>query len=125
MPAGEEQNVSLNRTHAIYNPIGAGTDLLRGFASRTTVAKQIPSWAFGADIGAPASFILAIVPFNKIRIYLGHGAKSGEFARSARTLQRTREHLFELQPFKTVRQSPGDLLSVRGEWEIGKSGVLA
>src|SRR5580765_4949525 len=41
MPAGEKQDVSLNRTHAIDNPVGAGTDLLRRLASGAAVAEQV------------------------------------------------------------------------------------
>ena len=108
MPAGEKQDVALYGTGPIYNSVGAGTDLLRRFASGAAIAEQVPAWTLGADIGAAASFILAIIPLDQIGIDFGHAAKSGQFASPARALQWTRKYLCESQPLKTLRQSPRD-----------------
>ena len=102
MSTGEKQDVALYCAGPVYNSIGASADLPRRFSSGAAVAKQIPAWAFGADLGATASFILAIIPLDEIGVDLCDCAKSGQFTSPVRPLQWACEHLFESQPFEDV-----------------------
>src|SRR5215472_14168055 len=100
MPAGEKENVAINRTHPLYYSIGTDLDLLRCFASGTTVAKQVPFRTLGADVGAAAPFIFSVIPFDQIPIDLGHCTKPRQFARLACPFERTGVHLCKGEPFK-------------------------
>src|SRR5262249_4527959 len=92
MPTRKQQNVALKVANPVHDAIGPGTDLIRCFSSRTTVAKQLPARTLLVDLPGTTPLVLAIIPFYQIAVGLRFNSESGQLAGSDRALQRTREH---------------------------------
>src|SRR4051794_38368284 len=57
MSAGKEQHIPVNSPHALNDAIGPRADLLRRFAPRRTIAKQIPARILEMDVGAGSAVV--------------------------------------------------------------------
>ena len=84
MPAGKEQHVPRDGPHSAHNVIGPGTNLYRGFSSRTTIPEQLPVGALGVNINSAATLVITVIPFQQVAIYLGNVPKASQFACSGR-----------------------------------------
>src|SRR5690242_16104891 len=71
MAAGKHDREGFGRAQAGDDPVGARADVGGLLAVRAAVAEQEPAWALGQDFAGLAAFVVAVVPFNKIRINLG------------------------------------------------------
>ena len=87
VPTGKEQNVPGDFPHSAYDAVRARADLLGCLASRATVREQVPPRALRPNVDTTAAFILAIIPLDEVRIYIGDGAKPSQFASLARPLE--------------------------------------
>src|SRR5262249_34396884 len=67
--AGKEQKISLHSSNATYYAVGSRCDLLRRFASGAAVAEELPVRPLGMNFGTTASFVNAVVPFQKVRVH--------------------------------------------------------
>ena len=67
----EEENVPGTTADSIDQAVGARSDVGHGFAVRATVIEQIPRRAFGANLGRPSTFVLAVIPLDQICIDRG------------------------------------------------------
>src|ERR1700739_1588793 len=101
MPAQKQQNVAREVANAVHDAIGPGTDLIRCFSSRTTVAKQLPARTLLVDLLGTTPLVLAIVPFYQIAIGLRFTSEPGQLAGSDRTLQGAGEHFRESEPLQS------------------------
>src|SRR5207237_10742068 len=79
--AREEQRVALDAPHPPYGAIGPRPDLVRRLPSRAAVAEQLPVRTLAVDVGAGATFIRAVVPFDEIRLEFRPGAETGQLTR--------------------------------------------
>jgi hypothetical protein len=61
--------------------VSARGDLVRRFSTRAAVGEEIPIRAFDLDLGGPAAFVVAVVPFEQIAIDFGDSAEAGQVAR--------------------------------------------
>jgi hypothetical protein len=87
MPAGEEQDVALDRADLAQDTIGSRTDLSWRFTPWATITKELPLGTLGVDfIGAPA-LIITVVPFEQVRFNLGNLSKTSQLASPGYTLQ--------------------------------------
>src|SRR5215471_6043897 len=92
MPARKQQNVAPDIANPVHDAIGPGTDLIRCFSSRTTIAKQLPARTLLMDLLGTTTLALAIIPFYQIVVGLRVISEPCQLARSDRALQRTGEH---------------------------------
>src|SRR6516162_2496396 len=99
MVAGKQQHVSLDRAEPAHSAVSPGGDLGRRFPARAAVAEQVPVGALSADLGRPASLVLAVIPFQEIAIDFGDAPKAGQLACPAGALQGTGKDLGERQSF--------------------------
>src|SRR5213076_127584 len=76
--AREEQGVPVDCPNPAYHPVGPRSDLVRRLPSRAAVAEQPPVGALGADVGAGATFIRAVVPFEEMRLDFRRGAEASQ-----------------------------------------------
>src|SRR5437867_8467606 len=81
MPAREEQDVSPRFPHAAHHAVGPGADLVWRLAARAAVAEELPVGTLGVNLGAGASLILPVVPFDQILVDLGSRPESSQLAR--------------------------------------------
>ena len=95
MPTRKQQNVASKVANPVGDAIGPGTDLIRCFSSRTTVAKQLPARTLLVDLLGTTPLVLAIIPFYQIAVGLRFISESGQLTGSDRALQRTGEHSCE------------------------------
>src|SRR5215475_5236603 len=101
MPTRKQQNVAPETANPTHDAIGPGTDLIRRFSSRTTVAKQLPTRTLLLDLLGTTPLVLAIIPFYEIVVGLCFTAEPGQFASSDRALQWTGEHLYESESLQS------------------------
>src|SRR5207247_939272 len=95
MCARKQKHVALHRTRSSDHAIGAGRHVGRRFASGTSVEEQLPIGTLSMDLGTRASFVLAIVPFDEIRVDFGVCSKTGETGAADCPLQRAGENTSE------------------------------
>jgi hypothetical protein len=123
--ARKNQNIPLDRAHALDHTIGSCTNLARRFPSWTAIAEDLPAGALAVDLRRPETLVLAIVPFHQIVVDFGLGAKAGQFAGPGRALQRTSEHASELMSSEFFPDLMCVALALVSEREIGHSCMLA
>jgi hypothetical protein len=109
----------------LHHAIRTLTYLRRRFATGAAVSEQLPVWTFSQDLGRAQPLIFAIVPFHKIGIGFRNGCEPRQFAGSHRTLQRAGKYLCDLQAFQPFPKAPRMAFTVRGQGQVGKTGVLA
>src|SRR5271165_811201 len=80
MPVRKNQHVAFDRAHPAHDAIGASADLFRRFSSGAAVAELLPVRALRTNLGRTAALVLAVVPFDKVRVDFGGGPKAGQFA---------------------------------------------
>src|SRR6266404_6728648 len=124
MGARKHQDVTLDGPYTIDDTVGARAHLVRGLASGTAVAEQIPIRALLQDLDSAAAFILAIVPFDQIRIGFGLLADTSQLASPDGALQRAGEDLCKAQPAQPRPERPGIGFAALGQRQIGSPGML-
>src|SRR5262249_21432895 len=122
--ARKEQHVAWYRADATDHAISPRSDLLGRLPSRTAVPEQLPIWMFRVDVNRAQAFVFAIVPFQKVSVHYGCGAKSGELASASCSLQGARKHLGERDSLQPVFKPAGNLLAVFRKRKIGPSRML-
>jgi hypothetical protein len=125
VPTGKEQNVPGDFPHSAYDAVRARADLLGCVASRATVREQVPPRALRPNVDTTAAFILAIIPLDEVRIYIGDGAKPSQFTSLARPLEWASEHSYESQSFETLSESSRRMFATLSEGEVREPSVLA
>jgi hypothetical protein len=96
MAAGKHDRLVIRCAKAPDDAIGAGADLGRLLAVRAPVAEQEPAGSLAEDFAGLAPLVVAVVPFEQVRIGLGGVAESGECAGAGCTLKGTGENPIEL-----------------------------
>src|SRR5439155_25823917 len=120
----EEQHVPSDCPHPAYHPVGPRSDLVRRLPSRTAVAEQLPVGALGANVGARATLVRAVVPFQEVGLDFRRRAEASQLARSDRPLQGAREHRGERQSLEPLSEPDGLGFALRGQRQVGRSRVL-
>src|SRR5579864_2641299 len=125
MAARKHDRRGLGRAQAGDDPIGAGAYVGRLLAIRAAVAEQEPAGALGHDFAGLAAFVVAVVPFEKVRIDLGPRAESSKLAGAPGARERAREHPVERCALKALPQAPRPALAFRAQRNVGAAGVPA
>jgi hypothetical protein len=125
MPTCEKQYIARDRSYPAYDSVCAGTDFFRSFAAGAAVTEKVPVGALRSNLCSAPPFVLAIVPFDKVRIHFGHRAKTRELTRPPGALQRTGVHLCQSDPLETFPQSPGSTFPALRKGNISETGMLA
>src|ERR1700739_1955728 len=108
MPAQKQQNVARDVANAVHDAIGPGTDLIRCFSSRTTVAKQLPARTLFVALLCATSLILTVLPFHQIAVALCFASEACQLASPHRPPQRAREPFCE----RDTVQAPAQTLCI-------------
>src|SRR5262249_41123655 len=124
MPARKQQDVPPDVANPVHDAIGAGTDLIRRFSSRTTVAKQLPARTLLLDVIGTTPLVLAIIPFYQIAVGLRFTSEPGQLAGSDRALQRTGEHFCESEPLQSPAQTLRIHFAPSSERQISEASML-
>src|SRR5690242_5329145 len=125
MAAGKHDRGGFGRAQAGDDPVRAGANVGGLLAVRAAVVEQEPAGALGQDLAGLAAFVVAVAPFNKIRIDLGGVAEPGEVAGAPRALERAREDPVERLALEALPQAPRLALAFLAERNIGAAGVPA
>ena len=67
----KECNISIQCAQVNDEPVGTVANLCRRFAVRTTIPKHVPVRPHFSDVHGALPFIIAIIPFRKVRFYFG------------------------------------------------------
>jgi hypothetical protein len=67
-PLEKKQHNRPNRAHTVYFSARPRGDLMWHLTARAAIAEQIPIRAFRVDLNAAPTFVLTVVPFEKIPI---------------------------------------------------------
>jgi len=86
-------------------------------AVRTAVNKDVLFRTSCVNIGGCEALIVAAIPFPKIRIH-PRGVKSGQFACAVATLDRTGEHMVELDTLQPRAEARRAIFTVFGKLQI-------
>src|SRR5271166_4655615 len=70
MSARKQEHISIHCTHPIYDAVRTGADLIGRLTSGAAIPKQFPVGPLGMDVSAGETFVLAVIPFEKIMIDL-------------------------------------------------------
>src|SRR5882724_5599518 len=124
MGARKHQDVALDGAYTIDNTVGSRAHLVRGLPSGAAVPEQIPIRALLQDLDRAPAFILAIVPFDQIRIGFGLLAETSQLASPDGALQRAGEDLCKAQPAQPRPERPGIGFAALGQRQIGSPGML-
>src|SRR5271155_1527176 len=111
MPAGEDQDVALERPKPRHDPIGPLGDLRDRLAAGTPVAEEFPVGALSMDFRECPPLVMTVVPLEQVRVERRRAGKAGELTGSQRSLQRTREHLIEPQAVESGTKRAGLFLT--------------
>ena len=124
MPAGKHDRLIIRRAQAANDAIGAGADLGWLLTVRAPVAEQKPAGSVGEDFAALAPLVVAVVPFEQVRIKLGGVAKPSQRAGASRTLKGTGENPIKLEPLKALVEPSGFAFALFRQRNIRASGML-
>src|SRR5258706_9297993 len=102
MGTGKQQHVTPHFADALHDSSNPLRNFPGRLAVRTAVTEKQPTWTLGKDVCRPAALIRAIVPFDKIGIDGGGGAKAGQLARPDRTAQWARIYRLERYPTQAL-----------------------
>src|SRR5271157_3559279 len=125
MPAREKQYVSLDASNPVNDLVGSCTYFPWRFPAGTAITEQLPIRSAGMDFRTAETFILAVVPFQQVRVYLRGGAKPCQFTSPSRALQGTAKHFVERQTFQTFPELRCISFAALGQRKIGPSSMLA
>src|SRR4029453_8761605 len=125
MPAGEEYHISRNHAHAAYHAIGPRRGFSWRFPSRSAVAEQFPVGALGADLGSAAPLILAIVPFDQIRVDFSYISKASQLTSAPSPLQWAGKDFGKSQSMQPFLEPARIALATLRERQVCKSCMLA
>jgi hypothetical protein len=115
VPAGKEQDVSVDGSHSAHEAVGPDTNLFRGFPSRTPVAEQLPVGAPGVDVSGAEALVITVIPFEQAAIHLRHAPEARQFARPGGATQWTGEDLGEGQTAQPLHKATGIAFAALGE----------
>jgi hypothetical protein len=118
MAAGEQQHIAINGAQAANDPVRPGPNLPYGFAPRTSVAKELPPGALLEDLGSRQAVVIAVIPFDKVRVSLRRGAESGQVTRAPGPLQGAGKNMREGPAAKMLAEAAGLVLAAFGERDI-------
>src|SRR3984885_2189318 len=125
MAAGKHDRLVINRAKAANHAISARADIGWLLAVWAPVAEQEPAGPVGEDFAALAPLVIAVVPFEQVRIKLGGVAEPSECAGASRTLKGTGENPVKLKSLKALVEPPGLPFALFGQRNIRASRMLA
>jgi hypothetical protein len=110
----KEKNVRLNLPDPVHNTIGPRAHLPGGFAPRAAITKQLPVGSFSMNLHTAAALVLAIVPFEQVRLNLGNLPKTGQLTGAPGTQQRAGQDFRKRQTFQALTEAAGVSLASIG-----------
>ncbi len=123
--AGKKEYVGSNCADTPHHAVRPFAYLCRRFATWAAVPEQLPVWTLSKNLGQEQPLVFPVVPFHEVGIRLRHGAEPRQFTGSRCTLQRAGKYLCELQAFEPFPKAPRVAFTLRGQRQVGKTGVLA
>src|ERR1700730_16671532 len=111
MAAREKQHHRSKGADPAPHTVSTRRYVFRRFTSWAAVSKQLPIWAPGTDLGRGETLILAVVPFEQIRIDFGHSPEAGQLTRPGRALQGTRKYLSKIHSAQSLPEGTGILFA--------------
>ena len=118
MAAGKHDRRVIGCAKAGDDAVGARAHIGWLLAVRAPVAKQEPARALAKDFAALAPLVVAVVPFEQIRIKLGGVAEPSECAGASRTLKGTGENPIKLQSLKALVEPSCFAFALFGEGAV-------
>src|ERR1700677_122515 len=125
MAAGKHDRLVIRCAKTPDDAIRAGPDLAWLLAVRAPVAEQEPAGSVRKDFAGLAPLVVAVVPFEQVRIGLGGVAESSQCAGASRALKGTGENPIKLEPLKTLVEPSGLAFALCRERNIRASRMLA
>src|SRR5262245_26494037 len=125
MPARKQEHIAVDLTQALDHRVGPRRHLIRRFAAGAAMDEKVPVRTLLTDLGRAQTFVLAVIPFEQIRIELGDVLVSGERAGAGSTLQWARVDLDERQPPEPFAEPACVLFTARSQGQVGPTGMLA
>ena len=113
---------SIARTRADH-ALGPRSRLGDRLAAGAAVAPQVPVRSRATDLGRRAALVLAVVDLHQVLVELQRVAEPGQLRRAPRALQRAREHQGERAAAQPLAERRRLLLAMRGQRDVGASGV--
>src|SRR5277367_3329035 len=102
-----------------------GQYILGRFASRATVTENIPARAIDVYLRCAASLVVAVIPFDEVRVDLRRRAQCSEITGVPRTLKRAGEHTSGHKLSQAFAQGSGVVLAGRCQRQVCQPCVLA
>jgi len=87
--------------------------------------KDLPIGALPVGVSRSPTLVLAIIPFDQVRIYFSSSSEAGELACPDGTLQRTLKHLRESNAVQPLREPSRISLAAFRKRQVGQSRMLA
>src|SRR5271156_6149485 len=115
VPARKNQNVALDRTHAVNHTVGARSNLGGRFPTGATVAEQLPARTLGMDLRGAQTLVFAVIPFDQVMIDIGLIAEASQLAGPRRALRRTGKYPGETPHAERFPELAGVALAALGE----------
>ena len=112
-PCEKECNISIQCTKMNDEPVGMLANLCGRFAVRTTIPKHIPVRPHFSNIHRALPFIIAIIPFRKVRFYFGGFLQPNQLTCFPCTLKRTSQHMSKRNVPEVPTQFREFVLAVR------------
>src|ERR1700733_8508389 len=125
MAAGKHDHLVIRCARADKAPIGEGADRGWLLTVRAPVAEQEPAGSVGEDFAALAPLVVAVVPFEQIRIKLGGVAEPSECAGASRTLKGTGENPIKLESLKALVEPSCFAFALFGEGNVRTPRMLS
>src|SRR5690349_8510572 len=76
LPARKNQHIPLHSAQAVDHSLSSCVNLFWRLTARTSIAKQLPVRPLPSDLGTGTALILAIVPFDQVRVDFGHSSEA-------------------------------------------------
>src|ERR1700729_2901051 len=125
MAAGKHDRLVINRAKAANHAISARADIGWLLAVWAPVAEQEPAGPVGEDFAALAPLVIAVVPFEQVRIKLGGVTEPSECAGASRTLKGTGESPIKLESLKALVEPSCFAFALFGEGNVRTPRMLA
>src|SRR5262249_50400026 len=106
-PARKKQHGAWPRADSPHQTNNPRAHLLRAFTTRATIPKQSPIRPLRVNLHAAAALVLTVVPFEQIRFNPANRAKTSQFARARRALQRAGQNSGKGQPAQPLAEAAG------------------
>ena len=123
MAVRKECDISVQLTQPGDEPINAIGNLFGHLTPRTTVPMNIPVWPLIVDIRRTLSFVITIVPFDKISFHFRNFIQTDQLTGLQCSLERTGQDICKGDVPEALAKFTRLILSVVSQWNIRTTRV--